>query len=99
MDDLKKESFDLKLRVYQLEDALRKVADVHAVHSENENLKSANEALRMELQSLKSVLVETQSDMEMSRREQGYLYAIMIQARIASNQGRRTDNSIATLTV
>lgn len=74
MDDLKKESFDLKLKVYQLEDALRKVSDVHAVHTENENLKANYEALRMELQSLKSVLAETQTGMEMSRREQSYLY-------------------------
>lgn len=74
MDDLKKESFDLKLRVYQLEDALRKVADVHAVHSENENLKASNEALRMELQSLRSVLAETQTGVETSRREQDHLY-------------------------
>jgi regulator of replication initiation timing len=50
------------------------VSDVHAVQQENENLKSNNEALQLELQSLKAVLEGTQSSIEMNKREQSFMY-------------------------
>lgn len=69
MDELKKENFDLKLRCYHLEDQLRKQtpANTSELLSENESLKTSQEALNIECRTLRDCLSECQVSLEKAK--------------------------------
>lgn len=69
MDELKKENFDLKLRCYHLEDQLRKQtpANTSELLSENESLRTSQEALNIECRTLRDCLSECQVSLEKAK--------------------------------
>lgn len=71
MDEMKKENFDLKLRVYHLEDRLRQLApgNVDAALKENVELKVQNEALLAEIKSHQEIIGEAQAAIEQYRQQ------------------------------
>jgi len=68
---MKKENFDLKLRVYHLEDRLRQMApqNVDAALKENVELKVQNEALLAEIKSHQEIIGEAQTAIEQYRAQ------------------------------
>ncbi len=71
MDEIKKENFDLKLRVYHLEDRLRQMApsNVDNALKENVELKVQNEALMAEIKSHQEIISEAQTAIEQYRQQ------------------------------
>lgn len=71
MDEMKKENFDLKLRVYHLEDRLRQLApsNVDAALRENVELRVQNEALLAEIRAHQEVISEAQTAIEQYRQQ------------------------------
>lgn len=69
MDELKKENFDLKLRCYHLEDQLRKQtpANTSELLSENDSLRTSQEALNIECRTLRDCLSECQVSLEKAK--------------------------------
>lgn len=60
MDEIKKENFDLKLRLDTLQDRLAKLApgNAEAAIAENVDLKVVNEALKAEIKTYKQMVEE-----------------------------------------
>lgn len=68
---MKKENFDLKLRVYHLEDRLRQMAPANVDNAlkENVELKVQNEALLAEIKSHQEIISEAQTAIEQYRQQ------------------------------
>lgn len=71
IDEMKKENFDLKLKVYHLEDRLRQMApgNVEAALKENVELKVQNEALLAEIRGHQEIISEAQLAIEQYRQQ------------------------------
>lgn len=66
MDEIKKENFDLKLRVDSLQERLSRAApgNIEATISENVGLRVANEALKAEIRTYKQMAEEANMAVE-----------------------------------